>query len=368
MTIKIDLRILFFIVFALPIIAGAQNTWIADNRPGAPSGDFVATTLQAAIDSASNGDIIHVIPSNTNYGSVTITKELTIYGIGFNPDKDGPQRANCTNIFLNQGANNTRISGLNVTSILYFNNSSGSYSLSNISIENAEISRIFDSSGSTRFVSNVIIRNCIIGRSEFTNTDIIDFNLTNASSIILTNNVINGSRSTSTNVAGSISISGAIIKNNLFLGDGGSNRYAFENVTNSTISNNIFYGRSPEGRTTLSQNIFNSNLSFGTVNDSLPAAGTGSGNTGDGLNQQGVDPLCVNVPIADQWLYTFDPTLTASSPAAGTGSDGTDIGITGSTIPFSTTGTPLPFIKVLNTSEVIKQGDDLQINVTAVGN
>ena len=55
MTIKIDLRILFFIVFALPIIAGAQNTWIADNRPGAPSGDFVATTLQAAIDSASNG-------------------------------------------------------------------------------------------------------------------------------------------------------------------------------------------------------------------------------------------------------------------------------------------------------------------------
>lgn len=62
-------------------------------------------TLQAAHDAASDGDMIHVIPSNETYGSITITKRITIIGPGWIPE----------------GCNNITIKGCKITGQVVFN-------------------------------------------------------------------------------------------------------------------------------------------------------------------------------------------------------------------------------------------------------
>ena len=52
-----------------------------DNNPNRPSGYF--ESLPLAINTASTGDTIYVYPSNTSYGTITITKELHLFGSGY---------------------------------------------------------------------------------------------------------------------------------------------------------------------------------------------------------------------------------------------------------------------------------------------
>ncbi len=89
----------------------AQTIRVANNNANAPSGDNIYPTLQEAVDAAESGDVIHVIPSRTAYGNMTISKPLTILGIGFNPDKDIPLRSIIGGITLSEGASGTRIAG-----------------------------------------------------------------------------------------------------------------------------------------------------------------------------------------------------------------------------------------------------------------
>ena len=44
------------------------------------------TDLQAAVDSADNGDTILVSGSGTHYGDITINKKLILIGAGYNPN------------------------------------------------------------------------------------------------------------------------------------------------------------------------------------------------------------------------------------------------------------------------------------------
>ena len=74
------------ILTTLSFFLFSQNILVADNNPGAPSGSHVYSTLQAAIDASTAGDIIHVIPSATSYGTVEVTTandSISIYGVGF---------------------------------------------------------------------------------------------------------------------------------------------------------------------------------------------------------------------------------------------------------------------------------------------
>ena len=66
------LTLLSFSLFA--VIRTVDN-----NNPSA--GQY--TTIQAAIDAASNDDIIYVYPSNTAYAGFNVNKRLKIYGVGW---------------------------------------------------------------------------------------------------------------------------------------------------------------------------------------------------------------------------------------------------------------------------------------------
>ena len=94
----------------------SQTIYVADKNPNAPTGDHVFATLQECIDIASDGDIIHVIPANDNYGSVTIDKELHIVGSGWIPDNQTGLKSRVYSIvFESNNANGSTLNGLILT-------------------------------------------------------------------------------------------------------------------------------------------------------------------------------------------------------------------------------------------------------------
>ncbi|XOV92652.1 MAG: hypothetical protein ACFHWX_20900 [Bacteroidota bacterium] len=362
--------ILTLLLALVTSIGFSQNIWIADNRPTAPTGAHVFADINSAVAAASPGDIIHVIPSSTAYSDAIISKDsLTVFGIGFNPQKDQPNKVSIANITIADNIFGTRISGLVITAALNIGQGGAGSNMGNIFIENCEVARIDgDVCCNTGTKSNIVIRNCLIGEQATSGDYVLHLRGTyvSATSVVITNNVIQGTSSTTNGGYPSIAVRDAIIKNNIFLGNA-TNDYAFY-VTTSTISNNVFYGRTAMPNGTIgnsSNNTFNNNVTFGSADDALPIGV--SGNTGDSALVR-TDPLFVNLPLVDDWTFNYDPSPDVGSPLLSAGNDGTDIGVTGSTIPFSSTGTPLPVIKVLRAPEVIKQGTNLNATIEAVGN
>ncbi len=347
----------------------SQTVWIADNRPSAPTGAHIFADVASAIAAASPGDIIHLTPSQFSYGNWTINKDsLTFFGIGYNPNKEQPAIVINGTITINENIFGIRLSGINASQISLGNTSNGS--IGNILIENGEIDAITGnfSFGSTN-LSNIIIRNCVIGRDQTVGVHVINLegSYVNSTSVIIANNVIMGTSSTAGGGYGAISATDAIIKNNLFLGND-TDDFAFNLVTTSTISNNIFLGRTPrtDAVTGNVTNVtFNNNISFGNSNNAFPVGS--DGNTGNG-NLEGTDPLLSGITVQDDWDFAFDPTPDTGSPAILGGNDGGDIGVTGGTIPYSTTGSPLPVIKVLRLPELIQEGTNVDATIEAEGN
>lgn len=370
-------QIAFTLTFLLVAIAAqGQRILLVDNNPGAPTDDgkvnsFVYNDLATALTNAISGDILHIKPSPNSYGNVTITTDnISLIGIGFNPDKDLPITTFVNRIDVD--ASNIRISGL-VMDFVQIGNYSGINTETGIAIDGCMVRTIEATSGDD-FVDNVIIRNCILGNDVGTSNSTVAVNFgSNTSNAIITNNIVVGS--IGSNGLGAITASGALIKNNLFLGDGNALRRGFDDLSNSTVSNNIFFGRSPESRTTSTSNVFNSNVSIGvsTGTGVFPPSGTSNTDDGNNLEDFAISPSPfsdANVVLADAWVLSWDPSLDVTNAAAwiNSGTDGTNRGVTGSTLGFSMTGTSVPFIKVFNTTEIIRQGTDLDVTIEAQGN
>jgi len=352
-------------------ISFSQNILIADNNAGAPSGAHVYPALQDAIDAATTGDIIHVIPSPTRYGNVTIdaTKSgISIYGIGFNPDKDGPALSIVDEIYVY--GSDIRLSGLRIWNLISIGTSSNT--VNNVAIENCSFFRLSSTTSTSFFGSNILIRNCYTGLSSV-NGEVIYLS-DRISNSVITNCIIGGYNSTSSSAYGSITAyNGSVIKNNIFFGDGDDKKNAFAILQNCTVSNNIFFGRMPQSQTSLTNSTFNNNVSVGCFDNTLPPTST-NGNTGNNNFVSLTDPTLIfddpTIVIGDTWDSNWLPVLSASNAAIllNAGTDGTNIGPTGSTIPWDPTGVPLPLIQSVISSEVIKQGDNMDVTIKARGN
>jgi len=378
----------------------AQNIFIADNNFNAPTGPNVFPTVQEAVDAASAGDIVHVQPSPNTYSNVSIDKQITLLGIGFNLDKDFPLQSTMGSITLTNNIDNTSdasgtvISGLETGAIFLGFLTGATFTLQDLVIENCLSSNIRNLNGYAD-IDNLEIRNCQMKSFFFlsgignlsigfqrpiTNSVIRNCLLFNAIGILSgtpgTNTIANNILYTAIRVEAEGT--NTMILNNVFVGD--------QSVTNSfsavlrdcIVSNNIFHGRTPSiaaaGGSTdalFQRNTFTNNLTYNTGNDELPPSGGGASNTGSG-NLVGISPIFVDVPVINSWDPSRDFTLQAGSPAINAGTDGTDIGISGGPFPFTLNFTletsPIPVIKVLNTSSVINPGDDLNVEITAVGN
>ena len=366
-------KILILSLLSLVIYqAKSQTVRIANNNPGAVTGLNVYTgtnALQNAINAAASGDIIHVIPSETDYGDGLIDdKSLTIIGFGLNPTSDIGLRSRVDEIRLdNVGASGSRISGLYVDDVFIAIDATAPHTISNILVENCEIHRLVGAgfgAATSNAISGLIVRNCVFNSSNNT-SDPKALELTNASGVTIENNIIRGECCT----AGAVRANGATIRNNLFY-DGLGNGIAFIGIVGCVIQNNIFLNTSPQSwGNTGSNNTYQNNISFNTATDAFPL--TINMNSGSG-NIEGTDPMLTNVPLSPggdpDWNYDNDFTPLAGSPVLNAGTDGTNIGPTGGAIPFNTEGTFLPVIQTLTLPSVISQGVDLQVNIKAKGN
>jgi len=354
---------LIFLFTVLAQWSVAQVIYTADNNPGAIGGADTftgATALQDAVAFASPGDIIHVTRSNINYGTTTITKQLTIYGIGLNADTDGNTFSSVGTVVIDDPvASGTRISGLNIGSQLTLGGVAGS--LTNLLIENSRIRWIQHADVNTT-LSTIIIRNNVIGSGFTTSDEKIDLIGGAISNIIIANNVIYTNNFTNQGVI--TASNGTSVENNLFIGLGNPTVFAFEDFHGNSVKNNIFFRLRPTGISGFTNNTFENNISFSTGAD---AFSTASGNIS--INNLIGDPLLTNVPTATSIDYsTFDPTLLGGSPAIGTGEGGTDMGVFGGGSPMDIEGTLIPTVQSLTLPSIVVKGDVLPVQIKAKGN
>ena len=340
--------------FIISVTGFSQTIWIANNNAGAVPGTNVltgATSLADAITAAVNGDIIYVIPSGTRHPATNITKSVSIFGGGFNPDK--PTSVTSRSLNLTIQVNNVRISGMVVEGMLQINNVTG------IMIDKSRVYRFNFLIGA----GNAIIQNCIFGESTGVNyslqSDLANTNLR------ISNNIIYG------NIDGwFFRVNNTIIENNVFIGLTGSPALnVFRDGQSCSIKNNIFFGVQP--RAFDAPNFLNNtqdfNLSFGATDNTYSTA---NGNTSSN-NIVGSDPLFVSQPTVTGGpvhSFSYDAHLQATSPAKGTGLGGIDMGIYGGATPFDPFGTSLPIVQTITPPGTVYQGSNMNVRVQAKGN
>ena len=397
------ITLLTFLILGLS--TSAQTIRIADNNSTRPTGANIYATIQAAVNAALPGDLVYVQPSPTSYGGVTIDRPITLRGIGFNTGKDIALSSTVGDIVLtNTVSNSTNASGTNLEGLVAnniymgFKTGTFSFTFTNITISNCSVAFIYHGSGYMP-ASNITIQNCSIYYLYFHESTVSQLlvygNLVTGglvfgtwnqasgspvgccssfggsmSSVIFSNNIVT---QTTTNQFFS-TISAMAITNNVFIAgtDKPGSRFISGQLTDATVTNNIFYGTTPgSSGSPFERNSFLNNISFGTSNDALPPPGSGVGNTGSG-NQVSIDPKFVNAIYGAAYLATMDFTLQAGSPAKNAGTDGTDIGITGGAYPATTNfslKTPhAPVIMTLNPAAIVPQGQPIQTNIKAKSN
>lgn len=315
--------LLFMAVIMTVSKTADAKIWRVNNTP-AVNADF--TSLLTALASASvlSGDTIHLEPSATNYGGVTITKNLVIIGNGYlltgTGSNAGLQENTLTSMVsgftFGSGSAGTRIIGIDVTSIpLQF--SSGFSGNVNLTFEKCRlISNMFFTAGST--YSNISFRKCLFeGNLNVSSTATVNnFTIENC---ILNSNFCR----LNTNSAGT----GNVFRNNTFKTSSDIQLTAFY------VANNIFLCGS--NSTFINCNVKNNIFSF---NQTGVTVGPLSVN-GNNLVSQSEASLVVNTASVDGRFQ-----LAAGSPAIAGGVDisGTkpDCGAFGGNDPYKLSGIP----------------------------
>lgn len=317
----------------------AQTIRRVNNNAGV-TGVNVYTTIQAAHDAASNGDIIYVEPSNAYYGDLIATKKITIIGNGYLL----PENQSTTNIFNTQS---TKVG--NIT----FKNGSANSKLLSVSIEGGIL---------------ILAPNITIDRCTSNGGLQIDFDYTNLNTLPIStgnNTVITRcfgfsyvavqERTFFANPTITLTPNNTYISNCLF---GGNviltnstitncivNALASHNLINCTANNNIYragsFNQTPTGA--ISNNYSNGNI--------FPA---GNGNVN---NVNWASIFIVNSPGLDK-----DYQLNPSGPV-------TNAGIFNGNSPYVLSGLPpYPITTNLTTSGSGNASTPLQVSITVRGN
>jgi hypothetical protein len=274
------------------------------------------TTFAAAQTAAGIGDTILVQGSPTSYGSITISKRLTLIGPGHKPNTVSGHGAVFSQLNISNNLTGVRIFGLNIIGSYWLGSNVDSVLLENI----FGVSSAF---GISENCNHIIVRGSVLSS--------INLSGSNADEIFIENNYITGS-------LGSWDGTGnKIVSNNIFAGSGGSNLIS-SGIRNTIFRNNIFYGTTANADTQ-TDCFYANNLSFGhTSNNTLPPTGQAGAN-----NLVNVNPQFVNVQLptaSPSFSYTRNYRVQSGSPAKGAGIGGTDIGLYEPDFEFSMTGEP----------------------------
>lgn len=351
MTMKAKL----FTVFTFAIFLAKATVITVDNNGNAPAG--VETSLTNAINNASPGDTLLIIPSSSTYGNMNVTKQLTIIGVGFNPNMEIPFTSRVNSVTIYTAASGTKIIGLEVTSTLVLGNTGGT--LTNVVIENNKIDNITTSGINS--LTNILIRqNVICPASSFVYS--LTLNTANQSNIRVANNIFSNTGTTNQFRGPYITTGGVTFDHNTFLGT--ASQYAFYQITNCLVTNNIFVTISPAPQVASSNILYRNNLSNGYAFGDI---------TGTNINIEGnidnTTPTFVNMPLSTYlYDYTLDPFLDVGSAGESAATDGTNLGLGGGTSPFKLSGSVLPVVRRFDLPANITEGSDADATIEVTGN
>ena len=360
-------KLFYFVVLlaTASFTAQAQTVRYVDNNPGAPTASGVNyTTIQAAIDASSPGDIIYIQPSPINYDNPTINKQLKIYGLAPNPELNAGARAYVPNFYFNGAAAGTTISGLFIGTI----NLGYAFVNTGVVIQNNRIDGTITGNNTTGRSDDVVI----VGNYFYNASGSHSIDVYNSLNWTIANNIFYKNHTQPTYQLFYRMNNSTLFNNNIILsrqnGDSNQSIEVFWNCDGTQISNNIFIftgnnvaNMNLGGNTSL---LFNNNLTWGTVTTLDPLAG---------MN---------NIDDTDPQFVSFDPNnslnnpshdfhIQGGSPAENAGTDGNDLGVFNGAYPFSIRGYPteLPYLTdFVIFNNILSEGTDLNINVKANAN
>ncbi len=316
------------------LIAGnlfSQNQWRVNNAYGIDA-DF--TTVQAAVDSATAGDIIYIEGTNIPYVGFNIEKPLTFIGPGYFLASNDSTQANVsaaiisTTIKFSPGSEGSYMAGLSTGQVRL--------DASNLLIERNNMSTI------------------VIGYSQ------------NIGNVVVRQNYI----STISDQSG---YSSAVIKNNIVV----------YYITNSIRANWLIYNNTVYSNYSGSAiNVYNSSIKNNIVINTQSYESYHCINTAPGQNNNIEFNVCnkppYNLPELENNIWDADPALVLSlegnnetklfliegSPAIGYGENGQDCGAYGDLTPYVLSGMPpVPHIFKANVPVSATTTGGLPVNV-----
>ncbi len=316
--------LLFIGFFMISQIASA-TVWRVNNRDGVDA-DF--TTLQDAIDGASDGDTLYLGGSPTSYGEGTFTKQLVVFGAGYWLNENDTTQAyqyesKVGVLYFNEGSQGSKVQGMYIYNI---GQGGPRYGVS-ISVDNIEISRNFIYTYvSSGWLNNHSYTVYISGNRSGIS---IDQNwlwarcYTNSSQYAVYDIYITGV------------LANSKITNNFIRSTNDQNGYwhAITMSTNSTatellINNNVIWGSITTYNTIHNNNILISgNYNNGTNDLTSHNLCSGTQYPNENGNQQNVD--METVFLDHDGYIDNDYFLKAGSPAINAGVNGGDCGVFG---------------------------------------
>ncbi|WP_178983846.1 right-handed parallel beta-helix repeat-containing protein [Winogradskyella helgolandensis] len=352
--------LLFACFLMLSTSVFAQSIITIDNNPNSTT---THQTLQDAHDAATAGDIIYVQPSPTNYGSVTITKALTIVG------RSHSEVNNVSTIgSVTINASDVTLKGLKMSTVSPYSTISGS-PITNIKLYECYAS-IAIGAGYSVIDPRLIgfeARGCVL-------TNITQY--ADAQDVLISNNIITSGLTIYSPVA-------IVIANNIFRF---SSSFSLRNYATGEIAilyNNMFIVNSTADRTvtfaTGDWNVSNNLLYNYADTYSLNFTTSGSATYSDSNTLLGVDPLFVNIDATDSRSFAGtssydasdrvldDMTLQAGSPALTGGGGGTEMGLYNNGFIYKNSGNPkgIPTIDITTYDGAVPKNGTINVTITA---
>ncbi len=338
------------IILSFCTVLGFAQTIRRVNNTSGLNDPTVYATAQAAHDAAADGDIIQLEPSdNPNYGDITITKKLTIYGTGYDlantPNTSFDKRApKLGYVYFENGSKNSSIMGVEISGYVY------------VYDENVTVSRckmyILNCGRSSQILNGVYSEgnNMTITQNYFYSMNgSINANGSIKSTIL--NNIITG---------GFGNFSQSVISNNVFSTGGGE---IVSGVKNSVFTNNIIDARSASAGTKIfSDDVLTAN---NTISNNLCTSISGLPTGGGNVNS--ANALLV-FKVANPWtgpFYDSNLQLATNSPAQKVGVGSTPIGIFAGNNPYVLSGVPnIPVITTLMTTGAGSTATPLNVTIS----
>lgn len=322
--------LLFVMLMHIMTVASFARIWTVDRNV---SNDPDFTSIGNAHNAAAAGDTIYVAGSLEDYGSIVLSKSLTILGPGYfldeNPEtQDFFVSARLVSLAFSLGAEGTMVSGMEILSGIDINTDSITLRRNYVHTSGNVITMSADRRGVV-ISQNYLISGAVTGT-------VIQFG-NNCHDVIVTNNIIIRVNGTHYGII-CPSSSSADIRNNVL-------NMAESAISNSIVYNNIQYGSA----ITLTNCDVRHNIGNGSQ------FGTSNG------NQSNVDMNTVFVLTGStdgRWM------LKNGSPAIGAGIDGRDCGPFGGIAPYVLSGLPpIPAIYFLLAPTIGSDGQGLPVNI-----